>query len=623
MKTDQAFLLRMICGSRSRGIRHSYGLSLALLLFALLGCSAMEPGREVVTPVPPVPPVPQFSTSIGLDFVLIPGVTVDLVMERQGPSHRVTLSPFYSARHVVTKGMYSQFLQETKHPYDRKRTGMEFADQTGAMPAFVSEEQWKALPVEYANNSSPLQAVTTLSWDEATAFARWLSKRENRSISLPTETQARWLAGGGVARVNHTFWWMEREPSSADCWIVSPFQIHISPTRGAFMPGSCAMNPLGLHLSTGSFWTLDWYQEIYRPEPAVDPQGPPSSRDGTRVLQSMWIESRGGFFPNAPFASIMLVSPIQAQDHRAWAPSPEPAVPPVPVQALPRQEVSLADGLSLALRQIPAGTMVLGRSRAERPWAYEDPQTTVHMQSYWLGETEVTQAQFRAVTGINPSRVLGDTLPVHSVTMAETLAFCDLLTLRERAAGRLGPDEEYRLPTEPEWERAVRAGGTSRWSYGDDPAVLRRYAWFDLIGQDGPKPVATRWPNAWGFYDLEGNVLERCCHHVSRYSGGELLIPWVPQTLGHANYRDFYAARGGAFNMGAIACESTIRRGVDIESRVSHLGFRVVRGVIIPEFDPQESWRRVFNRSHFQSKPEYRAIMQAQGVVLPPPPSKP
>jgi len=77
----------------------------------------------------------------------------------------------------------------------------------------------------------------------------------------------------------------------------------------------------------------------------------------------------------------------------------------------------------------------------------------------------------------------------------------DVQKLKDRhlVSGRLGLDEEYRMPTEAEWERAARAGNPDGWTEGDDPRVLAQSAWFDLIGQDGPKPVAGRAPNAWGF----------------------------------------------------------------------------------------------------------------------------
>lgn len=589
----------------------------------LIGCGGEQTDRAAEPSG--VPLQKMFHTDMGGDYVLVPGATADFTFERQGAAHKLMLSPFYCSRSFVTKEMYAKFMKDANYPYGRDRFSSEFADDSGSLNVpFISREQWAALPQRYAASPLSDQLMEKLNWIEGDAFAQWLSKREGRPFSMPTEAQARWIVGGGVATGAESFWWMATEPSSPDCWLPNPFQNNASTTSYGFLPGTYPMNPLGVYLDVRYFWASDWFQEPYEPERNQDPIGPRKGQDGKRVLSSAMMEGRSAVMAERPFASVLLISTAQAQDHREWHPLPEPEATPVPVQSLPRMEVALAEGMALPMRQIPAGTYVIGRSRAERPWAFEYPPTTIHMQPYWLGETEVTQAQFRAVTGINPSRVHGDHLPVHSVTMGETLAFTELLTRQERAAGRLGLDEEYRLPTEAEWERAARAGTTTRWSCGDDPEVLRHYAWFDLIGQDGPKPVATRWPNAWGFFDMEGNVLERCCHNVSLYPGGELNTHWIPMSAGHADYLDTYAARGGSFNMGAIGCETTIRRGVDVDSRVSHLGFRLARGPSLPYIQKGQNLSRlILNHDHMHAKPDYRAIMQSKGIELPPLPGKP
>ena len=596
-------------------------LGIGTLAVCLVGCQGVaEERKNNQEQVPTSPLAPRFQTSVNCDFMLIPGTTADLVFEEGKTSHQITLSPFYCARSAVTKGMYAEFIKDAKYPYDRDRFSGEFADNTGSLNvSFVSQEQWQSLPAYYFASPFKSQIMEHLSWIEGNAFARWLSKREGRPFALISEAQARWIVGGGVATKSESFWWMATEPSNPNCWMPNPYQNNVSTTKGGFLPGSYPMNPLGIFLSVKYFWLADWFQEPYKPELNQDPIGPSKGQDGKRGLGSAMIVARSGTVPQSHYASILLVSPALPQDHREWQPPSEPEASPLSVQSLERMELPLAAGIALPMRQIPAGTFVMGRTRAERPWAFEYPPTTFHLQTYWLGETEVTQAQFRAVTGINPSRVQGDNLPVHSVTMGESLAFTELLTHQERAAGRLGLDEEYRLPTEAEWERVARAGSTTLWSCGDDPALLRRYAWFDLLGQNGPKPVATRWPNAWGFFDMEGNVLERCCHSVSLYPGGELNTHWIPLSPGHADYLSTYAARGGSFNMGAIGCETTIRRGVNIDARVSHLGFRLARGPVLPHIrKDQNEFLMIMNHDYFYAKPDFRAIMQAKGIELTP-----
>src|SRR5690606_12580790 len=107
-------------------------------------------------------------------------------------------------------------------------------------------------------------------------------------------------------------------------------------------------------------------------------------------------------------------------------------------------------------------------------------QTTVRLtRGYWLGKTPVTQGQWQALMGNNPSHFKGANLPVERVSWDEAMAFCRRLTERERAAGRLPAGYAYTLASEAQWEYAARAGTTTRWSFGNNEGALGQYAWFD------------------------------------------------------------------------------------------------------------------------------------------------
>jgi len=153
---------------------------------------------------------------------------------------------------------------------------------------------------------------------------------------------------------------------------------------------------------------------------------------------------------------------------------------------------------------IPAGTFVMGSpamdSTRERD---EEPPHSVTLQPFFLGQTEVTQALWQAVMGSNPSvyDTCGPTCPVDSVSWDDVQVF---LVQLNRLTG-----QRYRLPTEAEWEYAARAGSSSRWSWGDDPALAGTYAWFVENSEASTHPVASLQPNAWGLYDMHGNVWER------------------------------------------------------------------------------------------------------------------
>lgn len=124
---------------------------------------------------------------------------------------------------------------------------------------------------------------------------------------------------------------------------------------------------------------------------------------------------------------------------------------------------------------------------------------------YAFGKYEVTQAQYQAVTGENPSRLKGSSLPVTNVFYKEASEFCRKLTERERAAGRISENQEYRLPTKAEWEHACRAGTTTRFDSEED---LARAAWYKGNSGGRPCPVGMKEPNAFGLCDMHGNVGE-------------------------------------------------------------------------------------------------------------------
>jgi formylglycine-generating enzyme required for sulfatase activity len=210
--------------------------------------------------------------------------------------------------------------------------------------------------------------------------------------------------------------------------------------------------------------------------------------------------------------------------------------------------------------------------------ADEGPQMDVTItRGFWMSKFEVTQREYLAVTGSNPSSFVGDlSRPVESVSWLDATNYCALLTQQELAAGRIPPGSHYRLPTEAEWEYAARAGTSTRFSYGDDLPVtgLTNYAWYSANSGFGPHPVGQKAPNPWGLYDMAGNVLEWCLDWYGTYPGGFATDPQGPPS----NAIGFKVIRGGGWDGFETDCRSA-RRSIEAVSPFIHdfiLGFRVV-----------------------------------------------
>ena len=170
------------------------------------------------------------------------------------------------------------------------------------------------------------------------------------------------------------------------------------------------------------------------------------------------------------------------------------------------KRVALGDGVDIALVYIPNGSFLMG-SVAAAGDDYSQPQHEVTIgRAFWLGKLEVTQAQWKAVMGTNPSKFKGDDLPVDSVSWSDCVTFLDALN---RRLGRDG-DTAFRLPAEAEWEYACRTGTTTKYSFSDFARNLAKYAWFEDNSSSRTHPVGLLRPNAWGVFDMYGNVTEWC-----------------------------------------------------------------------------------------------------------------
>jgi formylglycine-generating enzyme required for sulfatase activity len=211
---------------------------------------------------------------------------------------------------------------------------------------------------------------------------------------------------------------------------------------------------------------------------------------------------------------------------------------------------------------IPAGSFVRIR------------QPVTITRDFWLGKYEVTQAEYAALMGRNPSHFTGDSnRPVEKLSYFDAQAYCAALTARERQAGRLPPGYAYRLPTEAEWEHACRAGTTNRFSFGDDPKLAEACSWTSENSGATTHPVGLKQPNPWNLHDLHGNVWEWCLDWFAPYPDAPTVDPAGPAT------GKFKVFRGGGWNQEVEFARSGNRFMMSPSNGIYFVGFRVALGL--------------------------------------------
>ena len=220
----------------------------------------------------------------------------------------------------------------------------------------------------------------------------------------------------------------------------------------------------------------------------------------------------------------------------------------------------VVDGISYVMKPVEGGTFQMGSNDSEAD-SDEKPVHSITVSSFYMGETEVTQALWKAVMGGNPSRFKGDDLPVEQVSWNDCQEFIEKLN------GLTGKD--FRLPTEAEWEYAARGGKKSNGYKYAGSKTVDNVAWYD--GNSGSKthPVKTKQPNELGLYDMSGNVFEWCQDRYGSYSSGSQTDPKGPSS---GSYR---MLRGGCWFYGAGYCRVSIR-SIRVPDFSNDNGFRLV-----------------------------------------------
>ena len=184
--------------------------------------------------------------------------------------------------------------------------------------------------------------------------------------------------------------------------------------------------------------------------------------------------------------------------------------------------LDLGGGVKMEFVWIKAGKFTMG----DETCPDARPHEVTLSKDYWLQATETTQAQWQAVMGENPSNFKGADRPVDQVSWIDCRLF--MQRLNEKAKADL-KGWKAALPTEAEWEYACRAGSKGKWCFGDDKSKLGEYAWFNENSDNQPHPVGKKKPNAWGLYDMHGNLWEWCEDWYGEYPENAVKDPTGPE----------------------------------------------------------------------------------------------
>jgi formylglycine-generating enzyme required for sulfatase activity len=452
----------------------------------------------------------------------------------------------------------------------------------------VTQEQWESV---MGNNPSEAKGaklpVTDVSWEDCQDFIKKLNAKTNGGYRLPTEAEWEYACRAGTT----TAYSFGDSLSKSDA-------NYGDRTAGSIKPvGTYKPNAFGLYDMHGNVmeWCNDWFDSFLQKDGEVTDRKGPATGD-TRVLRG------GSFIVNASGASsftrifnfptlrvnfcgfrLARTADTKTAVGAPKVPIPEPAVVmPATVNILVapfteakakevqkslakslqkevEEKVDLGQGIKLNLVLIPAGKFMMGSPASEEDRFDDETQHEVTLtKPFYMGKYEVTQEQWEGLMENNPSKIKGAKYPVTNVSWEDCQEFIKKLNAK--------PNGGYRLPTEAEWEHACRAGTTTAYSVGD--SLTKSDA---NINGESTKAVGSYKPNAFGLYDMHGNVWEWCEDWLGYYPAGSAIDPMGPAT------GDRRVSRGGSFDSGVSLARSSDRFGNSPTFRYYGDGFRLVR----------------------------------------------
>ena len=225
------------------------------------------------------------------------------------------------------------------------------------------------------------------------------------------------------------------------------------------------------------------------------------------------------------------------------------------------------NGVTFKMVKVEGGTYTMGATPEQGTEAQmnEKPAHEVTVGDFWIGQTEVTQELWQAVTDYNPSYTRWPQCPVDKVSWQECKSFVETL---EELTGL-----KFRLPTEAEWEYAARGGKLSKGYKYAGSDNLEEVAWYVANADEKSHPVASKKPNELGLYDMSGNVYEWCEDKYLMYDGTE--PQYSQKMLKSDKKREFHIERGGCWNYGPTMCRTTYRHAGNYTHMYAYDGLRL------------------------------------------------
>jgi len=444
----------------------------------------------------------------------------------------------------------------------------------------VTQAQYEAVmktnPSEFIGADLPVDSVT---WYDAMTFCAKLTASEKAAgrlpegykYTLPTEAQWEYACRAGTSTALNSGKNLSDKEECPEMdevgwyWFNAGKENYVNGLTCTHPAGQKKPNAWGLYDMHGNVeeWCLDWYDLDYTDSAVTDPTGPETGY--SRVIRGGNWYNAARYCRSARRNSDVPNSGVNRIGFRV-------ALAPVPSKNI---TIPLSEDVNLDMIWIEQGTFTMGSPEDELGRYDDETQHEVTLtQGYWLGKYEVTQAQYEAVMGTNPSGFKGDDLPVQKVSWNDATEFCTKLTAIEKAAGRLPEGYEYTLPTEAQWEYACRAGTTTSLNSGKNVTStecpeMDEVGWYKCNSDDKTHLVGQKKPNAWGLYDMHGNVYEWCLDWYEDYADSAVTDPTGPET-GYSRM-----IRGGGWNEDATFCRSAFRNYVIPTANDSYIGFRV------------------------------------------------